>query len=230
MKIALIGYGKMGHAIEAIAVKRGHSIDCTIDTEEEMAEKTTQLKQCDIAIEFTTPATAAGNVRRCLEMGVPVVCGTTGWYDHYDELSALCLERNGSLFTSTNFSIGMNIMFELNERLAQLMQGREDYTVDISETHHIHKLDAPSGTAITLRNQIVASGNRSKDYIPIESFRIGEVPGTHTVRYNSTIDTITLTHEAHSRQGLALGAVLAAEFLATRHGIFTMKDLLAFQQ
>lgn len=219
----------MGHAIESLAVERGHTIICTIDTPEEMSANAELLRQSDVAIEFTTPATAAVNIRHCMEMGIPIVCGTTGWYNQYDELVALCKEHNGALFTSTNFSIGMNIMFALNQLLARLMQGREDYKVDISETHHIHKLDAPSGTAITLRDQIVSSGKRDKDDINIESFRIGEVPGTHTVRYDSAIDTITLTHEAHSRQGLAMGALLAAEFLANRHGIFTMQDLLDLQ-
>ena len=227
MNLALIGYGKMGHAIEALAPSRGHKIVCTIDNPEEWETKADILKKCDVAIEFTTPATAADNLRRCLEMGIAVVCGTTGWYGDFDEVASLCSKRGGALFTATNFSIGMNIMFALNERLAKLMRGREDYKVSISETHHIHKLDAQSGTAITLQEQIVASGERKAESIPIASFREGEVPGTHTVVYDSEIDTITLTHEAHSRKGLALGALLAAEFLATADaGIYTMKDIL----
>jgi 4-hydroxy-tetrahydrodipicolinate reductase len=156
-----------------------------------------------------------------------VVCGTTGWYADYEKVVAECKARSGRLFTATNFSIGMNIMFALNERLAAMMRGRNDYKVSISETHHIHKLDAPSGTAITLQEQIVEKGERRKENVPIASFREGEVPGTHTVVYDSEIDTITLTHEAHSRKGLALGALLAAEFLSTaRPGVYTMKDIL----
>lgn len=223
MKIALIGYGKMGHAIEDLAIGRGHEVIVRIDRDEPWPAKI----DADVAIEFTTPATATANLLRCFEVGLPVVCGTTGWYADYEKVAAECKSRNGRLFTATNFSIGMNIMFELNRRLAELMHGREDYKVSISETHHIHKLDAPSGTAITLQEQIVENGQRKVDSIPIASFREGEVPGTHTVVYDSEIDTITLTHEAHSRKGLALGALLAAEFLATaKPGVYTMKDIL----
>lgn len=223
MKIALIGYGKMGHAIEALAAERGHQVVCIIDKELKRGD----LCDSDVAIEFTTPQTAVANLERCLREGVPVVCGTTGWYAGYEKIVSECRAQGGRLFTATNFSIGMNIMFELNRRLAELMKGRSDYSVSISETHHIHKLDAPSGTAITLQEQIVESGGRSAESIPIESFREGEVPGTHTVVYDSKIDTLTLTHEAHSRQGLALGALLAAEFLsAARPGVYTMKDIL----
>ena len=229
MKIALIGYGKMGHAIEALAPTRGHEIVCTIDNAEELVSNAAQLKEADVAIEFTVPAAAAANLRFCIENGIAVVCGTTAWYESYDELARLCRERDGAMLTATNFSIGMNIMFSLNQRLAQLMSGRDDYQADITETHHIHKLDAPSGTAITLREQIVANskGKRSDaDNIPIQSVREGEIPGIHTVRYSSIYDTITLTHEAHSRQGLALGAVIAAEFLRGKKGVFTMSDVL----
>lgn len=223
MKIALIGYGKMGHAIEALAAERGHAVTLKLDKDDVWPT----AMNADVAIEFTTPATAVDNMRRCLEAGVPVVCGTTGWYADYEKVVAECKARNGRLFTATNFSIGMNIMFALNERLASLMRGRDDYKVSISETHHIHKLDAPSGTALSLREQIVESGKRKEESVPIASFREGEVPGTHTVVYDSEIDTITLTHEAHSRKGLALGALLAAEFLATaKQGVYTMKDIL----
>lgn len=223
MNIALIGYGKMGRAIEALATERGHTVTIKIDK----GDPWPPVIDADVAIEFTTPATAVANLRRCLEKGVPVVCGTTGWYADYDTLVADCRERNGRLFTATNFSIGMNIMFELNRRLAELMCGRNDYRVSISETHHIHKLDAPSGTAITLREQIVERGKRKEKNVPISSYREGEVPGTHTVVYDSEIDTLTLTHEAHSRKGLALGALLAAEWLVTAQpGVYTMKDML----
>ncbi len=223
MKIALIGYGKMGHAVEAYASERGHAVVCRIDKDDPWPE---QL-EADVAIEFTTPQTAVENLKRCFALGLPVVCGTTGWYDRYDEVVADCGAKQGTLLTATNFSIGMNIMFALNERLAALMQGRDDYRVSIAETHHIHKLDAPSGTALSLQQQIVEHGHRETGSVPIESFRIGEVPGTHTVTYASEIDTLTLTHEAHSRKGLAVGALLAAEWLAkTTPGVYTMKDLL----
>lgn len=226
MKFAIIGYGKMGHAVESAALRHNHQIVCTIDNPSELETRLPQLRQADVAIEFSTPATAAENIRFCLEAGIAIVCGTTGWYDRFDELAALCREKNGTLFTATNFSIGMNIMFALNERLAELMRGRNDYAVSISETHHIHKLDAPSGTAITLQQQIAECGKRKAEQVPITSYREGEVPGTHTVCYDSAIDTITLTHEAHSREGLAQGALLAAEWVAGKKGIFTMKDIL----
>ena len=223
MKIALIGYGKMGHAIEALAAERGHSVTLKLDKDDVWPAAI----DADVAIEFTTPATAVDNMLRCLEMGVPVVCGTTGWYDRYDEVAEACRKAGGRLLTATNFSIGMNIMFALNERLAQLMRGRVEYKTSISETHHIHKLDAPSGTAITLQEQIAANGQRSAESIPIKSYREGEVPGTHTVVYDSEIDTITITHEAHSRQGLALGALTAAEWLAKAPaGVYGMDDVL----
>ncbi len=226
MNIAIIGYGKMGRAIEALALQHGHTIVAAVDNDNDWNDPQKPWRNADVAIEFTTPDTATANIRRCLEAGVPVVCGTTGWYDRFDELAALCREKNGTLFTATNFSIGMNIMFALNERLAELMRGRNDYAVSISETHHIHKLDAPSGTAITLQQQIAESGRRKAEQVPITSYREGEVPGTHTVCYDSAIDTITLTHEAHSREGLAQGALLAAEWVAGKKGIFTMKDIL----
>ena len=228
MKIALIGYGKMGHAIEALALEGGHEVVCRIDNEEDWRTVSGKWgeKRPDVAIEFTTPQTAVENMRRCFAAGVPVVCGTTGWYDRYEEVKAECMASNGSMLTATNFSLGMNIMFALNERLARLMKGRP-YSVSISETHHIHKLDAPSGTAITLREQIVENGERKAESIPIASVREGEVPGTHTVVYDSMVDTITLTHEAHSREGLAQGALLAAEWLANaKPGVYTMKDFL----
>ena len=213
----------MGHAIEALAAERGHKVTIKIDKDDPWPIE----MDADVAIEFTMPATAVGNMLRCLETEIPVVCGTTGWYADYEKVVAECKAKGGHLFTATNFSIGMNIMFALNERLAALMAGRDDYSVSISETHHIHKLDAPSGTAITLQEQIVENGKRKAESVPIASFREGEVPGTHTVVYDSEIDTITLTHEAHSRKGLALGALLAAEFLAkAKPGVYTMKDML----
>lgn len=223
MKIALIGYGKMGHAIEAMATGRGHTVACRIDRDDPWPGQ----MDADVAIEFTTPATAVANIRRCWAAGLPVVCGTTGWDAERPAVEAECRAGGHTLFAASNFSIGMNIMFALNERLAALMRGKEDYSVSITETHHIHKLDAPSGTALTLRNQIAESGGRSAAEIPIESIREGEVPGTHTVVYDSRIDTITLTHEAHSREGLALGALLAAEYTVGRKGVLTMREMIS---
>ena len=206
MKIALIGYGKMGHAIEAMATGRGHTVACRIDRDDPWPGQ----MDADVAIEFTTPATAVANIRRCWAAGLPVVCGTTGWDAERPAVEAECRAGGHTLFAASNFSIGMNIMFALNERLAALMRGKEDYSVSITETHHIHKLDAPSGTALTLRNQIAESGGRSADEIPIES-----------------IDTITLTHEAHSREELALGALLAAEYTVGRKGVLSMREMIA---
>ena len=223
MKIALIGYGKMGHAIEAMATGRGHTVACRIDRDDPWPEQ----MDADVAIEFTTPATAVANIRRCWAAGLPVVCGTTGWDAERPAVEAECRAGGHTLFAASNFSIGMNIMFALNEHLAALMRGKEDYSVSITETHHIHKLDAPSGTALTLRNQIAESGGRSAAEIPIESIREGEVPGTHTVVYDSAIDTITLTHEAHSREGLALGALLAAEYTVGRKGVLSMREMIS---
>ena len=223
MKIALIGYGKMGHAIEAMATGRGHTVACRIDRDDPWPGQ----MDADVAIEFTTPATAVANIRRCWAAGLPVVCGTTGWDAERPAVEAECRAGGHTLFAASNFSIGMNIMFALNEHLAALMRGKEDYSVSITETHHIHKLDAPSGTALTLRNQIAENGGRSAAEIPIESIREGEVPGTHTVVYDSRIDTITLTHEAHSREGLALGALLAAEYTVGRKGVLSMREMIS---
>lgn len=223
MKIALIGYGKMGHAIEDHAKQTGYEIAYKIDLGDPWPERL----DADVAIEFTTPQTAVENMRRCFERHIPVVCGTTGWYDHYEEVCDECRRMGGRLITATNFSLGMNIMFMVNEYLAGLMN-KDIYKVGISETHHIHKLDAPSGTAITLQQQIVEKGRRRKEDVPITSYREGEVPGTHTVKYDSTIDAIYLTHEAHSRAGLAQGAVVAADWLVkAAPGVYTMKDLLS---
>lgn len=223
MKIALIGYGKMGHAIEAMATGRGHTVAYRIDRDDPWPGQ----MDADVAIEFTTPATAVANIRRCWAAGLPVVCGTTGWDAERPAVEAECRAGGHTLFAASNFSIGMNIMFALNEHLAALMRGKEDYSVSITETHHIHKLDAPSGTALTLRNQIAENSGRSAAEIPIESIREGEVPGTHTVVYDSAIDTITLTHEAHSREGLALGALLAAEYTVGRKGVLSMREMIS---
>ena len=228
MNIALIGYGKMGHAVEAIALERGHCIACTFDSAPDLAAHRDLLAQADLAIEFTQPTEAPANLQLCLDMGIPTVCGTTGWYaTHYEAIATLYRQRGGRLLTATYFSLGMNIMFALNEHLATLMAGRTTYKASITETHHIHKLDAPSGTALTLQEQIHSYGNRDASEIPIRSIREGEVAGIHTVSYTSPEDTLTLTHQAHSRRGLALGAVVAAEWLfEAAPGVYTLQDLL----
>ena len=223
MKIALLGYGKMGKAVEALALERGHSVGVTIDDEDDWMGKIESLRECDVAVEFSTPATVVGNIMRCFDMGMPVVVGTTGWYDQLESVVHDCQQRDQALFVASNFSIGMNIMFELNRRLAQLMEGREEYAASITETHHVHKLDAPSGTAISLANDMKEELGRT---VPITSIREGEVPGIHEVAYDSDIDTLTLRHSAKSRKGLALGAVLAAEFLEGKKGYYTMRDML----
>lgn len=227
MKIALLGYGKMGKAIEQLASQRGHTIGTTIDNEEEWGEHIDALRGCDVAIDFSTPSTAIGNIKKCFEIGMSVVVGTTGWYDQLDNIVAECKEQGQSLFVASNFSIGMNIMFDLNRRLAELMTGRDEYQVSLTETHHIHKLDAPSGTAITLANDINSiSAHERMPIADIVSIREGEIAGIHEVVYDSDIDTIRLSHSAKSRKGLALGALLAAEFLLGKKGYFTMRDLL----
>lgn len=223
MKIALLGYGKMGKAVEALALERGHSVGVSIDDEDDWMGKIESLRECDVAVEFSTPATVVGNIMRCFDMGMPVVVGTTGWYDQLESVVHDCQQREQALFVASNFSIGMNIMFELNRRLAQLMDGREEYAASITETHHVHKLDAPSGTAISLANDMKEELGRT---VPITSIREGEVPGIHEVVYDSDIDTLTLRHSAKSRKGLALGAVLAAEFLEGKKGYYTMRDML----
>ena len=229
----------MGKAIEALAIERGHTIGVTIDDEDDWMDKLDDLRHCDMAIEFSTPATVVANIMRCFDLAIPIVVGTTGWYDQLESVTHDCNERGQALFTASNFSIGMNIMFDLNRRLAALMNGQDGYRVSITETHHIHKLDAPSGTAITLANDIIDELDEADDWhlnegqpapnnsIPITAIRQGEVPGIHEVVYDSDIDTITLSHSAKSRKGLALGAILAAEFLIGKKGCFTMRDLLA---
>lgn len=220
MRIALIGYGKMGHIIEEVARERGHEIVCIIDKDNLQDFDSDAFASADVAIEFTTPTTAEANVRRAWDKGKPVVCGTTGW-----DVGSLCDEelkkKNAALVWSSNYSIGVNILFALNQRLAELIT--PDYTPSIVETHHIHKLDAPSGTAKTLAEQIEAvRGIRPE----IESIREGEVPGIHTICWDSEVDTLTLTHSAKSRKGFALGAVLAAEWIVGKTGFHTMQEVL----
>ena len=237
MDIALIGYGKMGRAIEEIAVKRGHNIVCRIDSSNVADIGSGSFRKADVAIEFTTPSSAFSNCAKAVVMGVPVVSGTTGWLDKMDGLKRLCKENDGAFFYSSNFSIGVNIFFALNKYLAKIMDRFAEYDVSIDEIHHIHKLDHPSGTAVTLANGIIdnlgrktgwAEENAGDSQILIKSERVGEVPGTHIVKYTSDIDSIKIEHEAFSRKGFAAGAVMAAEWLAGRKGWFTMDDMLDF--
>ncbi len=236
MKIALIGYGKMGKGIEKIAVSRGHKVGLKIDLNNQDDLTPGNLKNCDVAIEFTTPHTAVNNYKVCFEAGIPVVSGTTGWLDQKDEVYRLCAEKDGTFFYGSNFSIGVNLFFALNRKLAQLMSARTEYSVEMTEVHHIHKLDAPSGTAISLAEDIIDilpwKNSWVNDQVPaenelnIKSERVDEVPGIHTIRYESEVDFIEITHSSKSRKGLAFGAVLAAEFAFGKKGILTMNDIL----
>jgi len=238
MNIALIGYGKMGKAIEEIALTQGHNILFKIDINN-LAELTNEnLKKCDVAIEFTTPENAVDNILQCFDAGAPVVCGTTGWLARLEEVKQVCKEKNGTFLTTTNFSIGVNIFFEINKFAAQLMNPQKEYNVTIQEIHHTTKKDSPSGTAITLAEQVLQTIDWKTRWIndttsnlhelEIISKRIDAAPGTHIIKYSSSVDEIEITHTAHNRQGFAKGAVLAAEFLKGKKGIFTMKEVLGF--
>ena len=234
MKLTLIGYGKMGHIIEQVARRRGHEIVCIIDRDNTSDFLSSAFSQADVAIEFSTPATAEANIRASWQAGVPVVCGTTGWNvsrlrDELCDAAECCQTDKHALLWSSNFSVGVNIFFALNKRLAGLLADYPDYLPSITETHHIHKLDAPSGTAKTLaedieRFRLQVSGTKLQ--VPIESIREGEVPGIHTVTWDSPVDTISITHSAKSREGFALGAVLAAEWLKGKTGWHTMDEVL----
>ena len=236
LKIVLIGYGKMGHVIEEIAQERGHQIVLTIDRDEEHLFDDPRFTTADVAIEFTAPAMAYDNCSRAIDRGIPVVSGTTGWADKMPGLKARCEAGEGTLFWSSNYSIGVQLFLQINRRVAELMQRAPSYRLSLDETHHIHKLDAPSGTAITLAETILSerpelhgwelTEEPREDILPIIAHREGEVPGTHTVTYTSSVDRIILTHEAFGRQGFALGAVLAAEYAAAHRGWLTMDDLL----
>lgn len=236
MKIALIGYGRMGHEIEKIAIERGHHIGLTIDVNNAHELTAENLKNIDVAIEFTTPSTAVKNYKICFDAGVPVVSGSTGWLDQWNDVTNYCMERGSAFFYASNFSLGVNLFFDLNRKLAKLMKPFEEYQPQITEVHHTKKLDAPSGTAITLAEDIIAAYNgitgwensvpAQSDKLGIISVREGDVPGIHTIRYESEVDYIEITHSAKNRKGLALGAVLAAEFSAGKRGILTMKNLL----
>ena len=238
MKIALIGYGKMGKTIEQIALQRGHQIVSIIDINNTADFDSEAFRSADVAIEFTTPATALGNYMRCFEANVPVVSGTTGWLSHLDEVKAKCEQEGKTFFYASNFSVGVNIFFALNRYLAKIMNGFPAYDVRMTEVHHIHKLDAPSGTAITLAEGILDNVERKERWtletaeqptdLPIHAIREGEVPGIHEIIYESEADTISIKHDAKSRAGFALGAVIAAEFTAGKKGFLGMNDLFNF--
>ncbi|NJW51599.1 4-hydroxy-tetrahydrodipicolinate reductase [Salinimicrobium oceani] len=230
MKIALLGYGKMGKTIERLAQNRGHEIIFRINEDIEKFD----LQQVDVAIDFSIPAAAFKNITSCFEQQVPVVSGTTGWLEKYSEAVELCRSKNAAFIYASNFSLGVNLFFELNKKLAQMMSNFPEYDVALEEIHHTQKLDAPSGTAISLAEQIIENsaktgwnlGEASKEEIPVTAKRIENVPGTHCVSYNSDVDTIKIEHIAHSRDGFALGAIIAAEWLQHKKGVFTMKDVL----
>lgn len=238
MKIALIGYGKMGHEIEKVARERGHEIVCIIDINDEEKFDSPEFKSADVAIEFSSPQSALRNYRKAFAVDVPVVSGTTGWLQHLDEVKQLCEKEGKTFFYASNFSLGVNIFFAVNRYLATIMNRFPDYDVRMEETHHIHKLDAPSGTAISLVEDILALIDRkdrwalnevhSPNELEIKAFREDEVPGIHTVIYESEADMIRITHDAKNRKGFALGAVLAAEFTQGKKGFLTMEDLLKF--
>jgi 4-hydroxy-tetrahydrodipicolinate reductase len=238
MNIALIGYGRMGHEIETIATKRGHMVKLIIDQDNSGDLNKENLKVIDVAIEFSSPDAAFNNIMKCLENKVAVVSGTTGWLENYNNAVNMCKKYTTSFIHSSNFSIGVNILFRLNNELARQMARYGEYQVMIEEIHHTKKLDAPSGTAITLANGITSShsdyegwsfeNEKTGKKIPIRSIREGTVPGTHTVIWDSDIDSISLKHEAKNRRGFALGAVVAAEFIHSKEGIFTMNDVMGF--
>ncbi len=238
MIIALIGYGKMGKTIESIALQRGHSVNLKIDIDSQAAFTKENLQQCDVAIEFTGPHSAKENILKCIDAGIPVVSGSTGWLENRHEVDNLCKEKNGTFLYASNFSVGVNIFFEVNKKLAQLMKGHAAYSISMEEIHHTQKKDAPSGTAITLAEQIMQELPRKKKWVNeasdnpedliIISKREDPAPGTHSIKYSSPVDDIEIIHTAHNRQGFATGAVLAAEFLKGKKGIYTMKEVLDF--
>lgn len=230
MKIALLGYGRMGKEIEKIAQERGHEIVIR-----DNGEETYDIKTADVAIDFSIPNAAFNNISNCFTNNVPVVSGTTGWLDKYDEALTLCKTHKGAFIYASNFSLGVNIFFELNNQLAKMMSALDQYKVDIEEIHHTKKLDAPSGTAITLAEGIIENSNRktweldgeaTEENIPITAIRTPDVPGTHTINYNSIVDSIEIKHTAHNRKGFALGAVIAAEWLKDKQGVYNMRDVL----
>ena len=244
MNIALIGYGKMGKMIETIAVERGHEVVLKIDVDNLSDFTQDNFAKAHVAIEFTNPETAFENIARCIEFGTAIVSGSTGWFNRLEEMKDLCTKHNGTMLCASNFSLGVNIFFEINRQLARIMNRCPEYSVEIEEIHHTQKKDAPSGTAITLAEGIIEEITRFEKWeldpvedwgktrqynrprTPIRAIRKDSVPGTHHVKYSSEIDDIELIHTAHSRKGFALGAVLAAEYVCNKKGVFTMKDVL----
>lgn len=240
MKIGLIGYGKMGKTIERIANERGHEIVYRINSSNPIEQ--VDLKQADVAIEFTRPELAVSHIHICLDNQVPVVVGTTAWQNDLPQVLKAVEEKNGSLLYASNFSLGVNIFFHMNEKLAKIMSNQPEYSAEVSEIHHVQKLDSPSGTAVSIAEGILENNSNYTSYVselgktpvhsahelPITAYREPEVPGTHTVTYNSEIDLISMTHIAHNRDGFALGSVVAAEFLHNKKGVFTMRDVLEF--
>ena len=230
MRIALLGYGKMGKMLEKIALDRGHTIVAKIDLDTTVID----YKNIDVAIDFSTPDAAYKNITKCFENKIPVISGTTGWLDKFKDAIAICNENKGAFIYASNFSLGVNIFFELNQQLAKMMASLNAYNVSIEEIHHTQKLDAPSGTAITLAEGIIENSDYQKwemeanatNTVSITSKRIGTVPGTHTITYDSDVDDIQIKHTAHSREGFALGAIIAAEWIVGKTGVFTMKDVL----
>ena len=239
MNVALVGYGKMGRTIEKVLIERGHSVVSVIDLENQDDFESEAFKNADVAIEFTTPSTAYNNYLKCFAANIPVVAGTTGWLSHLDEIKALCEQEGKTFFYAPNYSLGVNIFFAVNDCLARLMNNFPDYDISISETHHIHKLDEPSGTAIAIANDVIKQVDRKKqwslektdnpDDLYIESIREGEIPGIHDVVYESGVDYIQIRHNSKSRAGLALGAVLAAEFTVGKKGFLGMDNLLGIR-
>ncbi len=232
MNIALFGYGKMGQMLEKIGTQRGHSIVARIDNPSEITA--VDFSAVDVAIDFSTPESAFENIKFCLENSTPVISGTTGWLEHYETAAELCEAQGGAFLYASNFSLGMNVFFELNKRLAQMMHPLKDYSLAMKEIHHTQKLDAPSGTAITLAEGIIENSDYTdwkladaqENQIPITSIREGQVPGTHSITYSSQVDDIQIKHIAHNREGFAMGAVVAAEWIQGRTGVFSMKEVL----
>lgn len=238
MKIALLGYGKMGKAIETLALKEGHEMVLKIGSKNLADLTLDNLKLSDVAIEFSRPDAAFSNIALCLEAGIPVISGTTAWLDRLEEAKTICEKNNGALLYASNFSVGVNLFFALNRYLAALMNNHKAYDVLLEEIHHTQKLDAPSGTAISLVEDMIQTLDRKKnwvdhlgkqaDQVPVVSKRIGIVPGTHEITYHSPIDSIVIRHEAHSRDGFAMGALMAAKWIIGKTGFFEMKDMLGF--
>lgn len=236
MKIALIGYGKMGKEIEKIALEKNHEITLKISSKEKDFEKDERFLKSDVAFEFTRPECVVENIRKCLDANIPVVCGTTGWNDKLNEVMNEVLKKNGTLFYASNFSIGVNLFFALNRYLARLMNKHPEYNCHLKEMHHVHKVDKPSGTALNLISDIIKENKKysgwkfektnDQNYIPVECIREGEIPGIHEISYQSVFDEILIRHTAFSRKGFAIGAVMAAEWILGKKGIFSMKDML----